>query len=431
MWFSGLCQKKNATLPPPNIIFILADDLGYETLPIYGGTSYETPNISKLATEGTSMNYCFAQPQCTPSRVKLLTGMYNVRNYVRFGLLDTTQITVANLLQKAGYTTGVAGKWQLGKNESNTAQLGFDESLVWQLTTSRVDENGRDTRYSEPILEQHGQMKKYSFESYGPTIINDFSLDFIERHAQDDSPFFLFYSMLLPHCPFSPTPDSEDWENNRKDVMTYKGDVENFGEMVNYMDKMIGRIVDKIENLGLSENTLIIFTGDNGTDTPVLSMLNGNAVPGGKLLSTDAGTRVPMIAKWSGRISSNTLKTELIDFSDFMPTFLEAAKVEVPKDLLLDGKSFLPALEGKESEPRKWIYSWYLRTDTNKQRVFARNHILKLYDSGEFYNVEQDVLEQHPILISSLNSNEQTVYNQLKKVIDHYAKKRLEEANND
>lgn len=411
----------------PNIIFILADDLGYETMPIYGGESYLTPNIDKMASEGISLDHCFSQPQCTPSRVKLLTGMYNVRNYVKFGLLDTSQKTVANVMRDAGYTTGVAGKWQLGKNPNNAEQLGFDESLLWQLTAPRAYDDGRDTRYSEPVLEQNGVLKKYSVDDYGPTIINDFSLDFIERHANDEKPFFLFYSMVLTHCPFSPTPDSAGWDEKREDVMTYKGSVENFGSMVNYMDKMVGRILEKVNQLGLSENTLIVFTGDNGTDKPVVSKMNGLDVAGGKLLSTDAGTRVPFVAKWPGKIKPNTRNHDLVDFSDFMPTFLEAANVKLSSTIQLDGRSFLPQLKGKKGNPREWVYSWYQNPMKNEPRVFARNHTYKLYDTGEFYNSAKDVLEENPLELNSLSQEQQLVYQQLKSVINDYSKRRLEE----
>lgn len=439
-------QKKDRdqsppTMQRPNVIFILADDLGYETMAMNDGESYASPNIDKMAVEGMRFEHCYAQPQCTPSRVKLLTGMYNVRNYVNFGELDTSQVTMAQLFRDAGYVTGVAGKWQLGKNPDNPDQLGFDDYMLWQVTQPRVDSigwdperfpgqgyqaGGRDNRYSQPVLDHNGKVTTYDREDYGPKLINDFSLDFIERNSKAKKPFFLFYSMILTHCPFSPTPDSPDFMENDTTVMTYKGEAKYFGDMVAYMDKMVGNIDRKLAELGIAENTLVIFTGDNGTDTPIVSRFQGKDVAGGKLLSTDAGTRVPLVAKWPGTIEKGKTNSDLVDFSDFMPTMLDAADITVPKTLNLDGVSYLPQLRGEKGKPRDWVYSWYLYPGRKVPRVFARNHRYKLYDTGEFYDVPADYLEERPLDLGSLDQNAKAVYLELKKVLEEKAKTRLD-----
>lgn len=420
------CQSPEPSEKRPNVIFILADDLGYETLRVNGGESYATPNLDKLASEGMRFEHCYAQPQCTPSRVQLLTGIYNVRNYVSFGVLDTSQVTLPQLFREAGYVTGVAGKWQLGKDPDNVKKLGFDNYLVWQLTEPRADSDGRDNRYSQPILDHNGKVITYDKDDYGPTLINDFSLDFIEKHSQGEKPFFLFYSMLLTHCPFSPTPDSPEWMKDSAAVMTYKGNARYFGDMVSYMDKMVGNIEAKLRELGIAENTLVIFTGDNGTDTPVVSRFMGRDVAGAKLESTDAGTRVPLIAKWPGVIRKGTVNGDLIDFTDFMPTMLEAVNVKVPDSLDIDGVSFLPQLKEQKGNPKEWIYSWFYNPILRKPVVFARTHSYKLYETGEFYHVPEDYDEKNPLTSDVLDEAAMKTRDRLQEVLSAQVKRRLD-----
>lgn len=178
---------------PPNIVLILADDMGYECLGAYGGTSYKTPHLDKLAAGGMRFDYCFSQPLCTPSRVELMTGLYNQRNYVRFAYLDPKAVTFAHLLKKAGYATGIAGKWQLENGFGGPKQFGFDEHFLWQLTTRR-------SRYPNPVLEKDGKVIEYTNGEYGPDVVNDYVCDFIERHK--DRPFLAYYPMMLTHGPF-------------------------------------------------------------------------------------------------------------------------------------------------------------------------------------------------------------------------------------
>lgn len=438
---SCFSQQGNTDKKRPNIIFIMADDLGYETMSINGGTSYTTPNIDAMAEEGMRFEHTYAQPQCTPSRVQFLTGIYNVRNYVRFGELDTTQTTIAQVLRKTGYVTGVAGKWQLGKQPNNPDLLGFDDYLLWQVTEPRIDSigydpvrfpgqghqaGGRDNRYSQPVLDHNGKVITYQREDYGPKLINDFSLDFMERNSKKDQPFFLFYSMILTHCPFSPTPDSPDFMENDTTVMTYKGNDKYFGDMVSYMDKMVGNIDRKLQELGIAENTILVFTGDNGTDAPVVSRFKGRDVEGGKFKSTDAGTRVPMVVKWPGVVAPGTVNGNLVDFTDFMPTFLEIADTKLTDSPSLDGKSFLPQLRGESSSPRNWVYSWFLFPLYDGPKVFARTQDFKLYDDGRFYAISQDPLEENPIPKNSLGNEALEVHDQLTKVIGEYADRRLD-----
>lgn len=426
MIFSS-CQTAQ-TENPPNIILIMADDLGYETINANGGESYQTPEIDNLATEGVRFEHCYAQPLCTPSRVQIMTGIYNVRNYVRFGLLDTTQTTFGHLLKEAGYATCVVGKWQLGKDPLSPEKAGFDEHCLWQVKQGRVDSTGRDTRFSEPVLEVNGVVKTFEKDNFGPKVVSDFGLDFMEKSVSKEQPFFLYYPMILTHCPFSPTPDSDEWLKDDTTVMRYKGQAHYFEDMMAYTDKIIGNINRKLKELGIEENTIIIFTGDNGTDVPIASKMNGREVAGAKGKSTDGGTRVPLIVKWHNKAKTGSVCSDLVDFSDFLPTICEVANVMVPASLDIDGHSFLPQITGEKGNPRKWIYNWYSRSGkASKASVFARNQRFKLYDSGKLYDIPNDYLETDPLRLEDLSAEEKEVYEMLNGVLQQYKTRRLED----
>ena len=417
---------KSSALPRPNIILIMADDLGYETIGANGGRSYQTPYLDQLAAGGMRFEHCYAQPLCTPTRIQLMTGIYNVRNYVRFGLLEESQTTFAHLFQKAGYATCVVGKWQLGKDPASPQHAGFDTHCLWQVSEGRVDSAGRDTRYSKPVLEIDGELFTYGDSDYGPDIVSNYGLDFIEKSHKTGRPFLLYYPMILTHCPFSPTPASPEWSSGDSTTMTYKGDAKYFGDMVAYTDHLVGKLVAKVEELGIQNNTIILFTGDNGTDVPVVSMMNDRMIAGAKSKSTDAGTRVPLIIYWPDKIKENSTNDHLIDFTDFLPTICEAAQLSTDS-MDLDGISFLPQLLGEKGNSRDWIYSWFSRNgEADKARVFARNKRYKLYDTGEFYEIPEDYEEQHPLDVSALEAEAREVHKQLNAVLEHYAGRRLD-----
>lgn len=400
----------------PNIVLIMADDLGYECIGANGGTSYETPVLDRLAQEGARFEHCYSQPLCTPSRVKIMTGIYNVRNYVRFGLLDRSQTTFAHLLKREGYATCIAGKWQLGREKDAAQHFGFDQACLWQHTVKGNKTNGHDNRYLNPTIDINGQTADLPKGSFGPDICSDFICDFMEKHK--DEPFFLYYPMILTHCPFVPTPDSSDWNPRGRGTKSYMGKVKYFGDMVAYMDKIVGKIATKLDALGLRERTLIIFTGDNGTDKPIVSEINGRKVAGGKGLMTDAGTRVPLIANWPGTIRKGTVSSELVDFSDFLPTICDVAGIEVPAELKIDGRSFLPELKGGEGDPREWIYCWYSRHGRTRGQEWARTQRYKLYRTGKFYDLDRDPLEKRPLTNPSPAAERVRIM--LRKALDRY-----------
>jgi len=396
----------------PNIILIMADDLGYECIGANGGTSYKTPVLDKLAAEGFRGEHCYSQPLCTPSRVQIMTGIYNVRNYVRFGILNPKETTFAHLLKKAGYATCVAGKWQLLGGLEGPGHFGFDEYCLWQL-------NRRPSRYPNPGLEINGRQVDFTGGEYGPDVATDFICDFITRKKA--GPFLVYYPMILTHCPFEPTPDSPDWDPKNKGSKTYKGHPKYFGDMVTHMDKVIGRIVATLEKHDLRDNTLILFTGDNGTDAPVVSMMGDRAVKAGKGAMSDNGTRVPLIVNWPGTVPKGRVSQDLIDFSDFLPTLCEAAGVTVPEKLEIDGRSFLPQLKGEAGNPRKWIYCWYSRSGKAKTaKVFARNQRYKLFSTGKFLDLA-DGYAPKEMDVAQLDDETAAVHHMLRGVIRKYA----------
>ncbi len=377
----------------PNVVLIMADDIGYECFGCYGSQQYKTPNIDRMAKQGMRFSHCYAQPLCTPTRVKLMTGLSNARNYAAFSVLRRDQKTIGQYFKAAGYGTAIAGKWQLLGAEHYAerfrgkgtwpADAGFDSMCLWQ-----VDRLG--SRYEAPLMYVDGQNHQFGKDSYGPQVATDSLLKFME--ANRDKPFFVYYPMILTHSPFVPTPDSTP----RQKEKTRKQGQRNFEDMVAYMDKMVGRIVRKTEELGIARRTLILFVGDNGTGTPIRSKLHGQTIQGGKGKTTDAGTRVPLVAWRPGTVPEGKVCDDLVDMSDFLPTTLEAAGAAVPPHL--DGRSFLPQLRGQPGNPREWIYCYYNpRPERTRPTRFARDQRWKLYGDGRLFDVQSDPLEQRPL----------------------------------
>jgi arylsulfatase A len=400
----------------PNVILIMADDLGYETIGANGGTSYKTPTLDRLAASGVRFTHCFVQPLCTPTRVQLMTGKYNVRNYVDFGNMDPQAVTFGNLFKQAGYTTCIAGKWQLGRDPELPKKYGFDEHCLWQHTR-------RPPRYANAGLEINGVEKDFSSGEYGPDVVNDYAMDFIARHKS--SPFFLYYPMMLTHSPYQPTPDSPTWDPKAIGENVNR-DEKHFGAMVTYMDKLIGKLVARLDELSLREKTLLLFVGDNGTGSGTRSMMGDKVVIGGKGSTTAAGMHVPLVASWPGQISRGKVSSDLVDSTDFVPTICAAAGITLPADSKIDGRSFLPQLRGESGTPRSWIYSWYSPRG-EQLREFAFNHHYKLYRSGEFFDLAADPAEKNPLAVASLAGPAAKNAKDLQAALDQYKDARPEE----
>ena len=320
-----------STAQRPNVVLIMADDLGYECIGFNGSTQYQTPYLDQIASQGMRFINCHAQPLCTPTRVKLMTGLSNARNYSAFSILPRDQKTIGQYFKQSGYRTCAAGKWQLYGAEHYASQFrekgtlpeqaGFESTCLWQ-----VDKSG--SRFFAPLMYVDGKNIQFSDDQYGPKVATDYILKFMEQKRKE--PFFVYYPMILTHSPFVPTPLSKSPSSKDKQ--------KNFADMVHYMDFTIGRIVNKVKELGLAENTLIMFVGDNGTHTTLESKLGERVVRGGKGKTTNAGTHVPMVAYWPGVIKPGEVNDNLIDMSDFLPTCLAACRIEETNQL--DGLSF-------------------------------------------------------------------------------------------
>ena len=403
----------------PNIILIMSDDLSYEALSCNGSTSYRTPVLDGLAETGMRFENAHVMPLCTPTRVSLMTGKYNFRNYIGFGLLDPDEITFGHLFSGAGYKTLLSGKWQLysynppkefpeARNKGQRIEdAGFDEYCVWHA--HHTEQKG--SRYKDPIIYENGKYRDDTDGEYGDDVFCDYILDFVERNQEEE--FFVYWPMALTHGPFEPTPDDPEYadfeppHNKNRGAGTwdkiYAGDNDPkyYGSMVEYHDKVIGRLVDKLDELNLREDTLIIYLGDNGTDQSICSMEhNHRQMCGGKGLTIDRGTHVPMIANWTATTPSK-VSEDLIDNCDYLPTMLEAAGIVPPEDYHIDGRSFLPQLQGEAGEPRDWIYFHFepmsprVPIDTAR---FIRGKRWKLYDDGKLYDLAADPEEESAFL---------------------------------
>ena len=418
IFFLGAQEPKNS----PNIILIMVDDLGAECLNSYGGTSYNTPYLNNIAKEGMQFENCHSMPICTPSRVKLMTGKTNKKNHVDFAYLDSNEKTFSQELQSAGYETLIAGKWQLGKDKNLPKHFGFDEHILWQLNTQGRDSLGLDKRYSNPRIVKNGITYEKNEGRFSTDLIVDYINDFIDR--KKNKPFLIYYPMILTHCPFVPTPHSEDWDPNDMGSKTYKGDAKYFGDMVSYMDFSVGRIIDQVDKLELSDNTVIIFTADNGTDAPVVSMKNNIAVAAGKGKTIDSGTHVPLLVKWNGVVEPGFLNKSLIDFSDFFPTILDLADIKSNKKHDLDGLSFYPQLFGNFDSTRKWIYTWYSRAGGSnpydETYEWVRNETYKFYRGNRFYNVKNDPNERNKLIWANMTKEERNLQNEFVEILKTY-----------
>ena len=402
---------------PTNVVLIFADDVGVEAFGCYGGTSYSTPNLDALAAGGMRFTRCYSQPLCTPSRVKLMTGKSNLRNYVSFSILDPGERTFAHMAQDAGYATAAAGKWQLlgweGYDEwagrgSTPAQAGFDRWCLWQ-----VEQLGK--RYWDPTLDVDGELMEEIEGMYGPDLHCAYLMNFIAE--QEGAPFFAYFPMSLVHDPFVTTPHSSalaDGEEPSK--------AQNFGDMVEYMDTIVGRIVTGLDELGLREDTLVLFVSDNGTHKSRRSEMGELVVRGGKALPTDGGTHVPFIASWPSEVGPGLVCEDLVDLSDFLPTLADVMGAKVPNEHEIDGRSFLPQLLGEPGEPRDWvrIYSNPRPEDPKKnpRAFFARDERYKLYDDGRFYDCVADPKEEAPLPQASLSPETQEVRAMLQAALE-------------
>jgi arylsulfatase A len=408
----------------------MADDVGYEGFSIHGSQSYKTPHLDRLARNGMWFRHCYSMPICTPSRVQIMTGRYSFRNYTKFAELLKGEQTFANQLQRAGYRTAIAGKWQLGGNGQTVQDFGFETHCLWHL-------DGRDSRYWEPRISQNGKLLDVA-DRYGPDVMVEFLCDFIDQNHK--RPFLIYYPMMLPHWPFVPTPDSPAGGSRKRsgDYDGKRGGVEYFADMVAYVDKIVGQIDSKLDEHSIRENTLLLFTCDNGCATNIVSQMPTGPIKGGKASMPDNGTHVALFAQWPAVIKPGQVCHALVDFTDFLPTVVDASGADLPSRKV-DGKSMLPVLRGEVDSVRDWVFCYYnprppVRPE-NKTKIrellnkvdkstrlktlgrFARDRSYKLYGDGRFYNVATDPTEANDLTRGDLEPTAATAKRQLHEVL--------------
>jgi arylsulfatase A-like enzyme len=428
----------------PNIVYILADDLGYGDLGCYGQKNFATPNLDKMAEGGMLFTQHYSGTTvCAPSRSSLMTGQHTGHTPIRGNKgwepegqwpLPADAYTVAEMLKEAGYVTGAFGKWGLGfiDTEGDPNKQGFDEfygfncqSLAHNYYPGHLWDN-----HEKVILEENTGDK---FEVYAPHLIHERALQFIEKNK--DKPFFLYYPNVIPHAELLlPEENLAEFRGKFLPEKEFKGAEPGdpgfregpygtqpeshaaFAAMVTLLDKQVGEVLAKLKELGLEKNTLVIFTSDNGPH------LEGGADPdyfdsngplkGYKRDLYEGGIRVPMIAFWEGKIVAGSKSDHVSAFWDFLPTAAELAGIQIPGNI--DGISYLPALLKKEQPKHNYLY-WEFHEKGGRKALRKGDWKLVQYDvfnpektTTELYNLatdfseEKNVAEENPEVVKEL-----------------------------
>ena len=418
----------------PNIIYILADDLGYGELGCYGQTRIETPHIDRLAASGMIFtDHYSGSPVCAPARAILLTGLHSGKAQIRGNdewaergdvwnyramIADSTlegqrplkagTVTIGTLLQSAGYKTGVVGKWGLGAPHTVGVpnKQGFDYFFGYNCQRQahtyypvHLWENDRRVYLDNDTVAPHTVLNEgddpYDMNSYAPFELNDYAPDlmidaiteFVEEN--NDTPFFLYWATPIPHVPLQAPREWVDYYVDKfGDEVPYLGGNGYFphrypraayAAMVSYLDHNVGILVQQLKDLGIYDNTLIIFTSDNGpsfnggTDSQWFE--SGGPFRSergyGKAFLHEGGIRVPMIASWPGVISPGSVTDHISVFYDIMPTFTEIAGIDVPE--FTSGTSFLPTLKGEKQSQPEFLY-WEFPASGGQMAVRVENY---------------------------------------------------------
>jgi arylsulfatase A-like enzyme len=446
--FFSSCQNqpvKETPLEKPNIVYILADDLGYGDLSSYGQTRFQTPNLDKMANEGMLFtDHYSGTTVCAPSRSSLMTGMHTGHTAIRgnkewkpegqWPMADSV-FTMAEMLQEAGYVTGAFGKWGLGfvDTEGSPNKQGFDE--FYGYNCQRMAHNyypGHLWDNENKVIMEGNSGDK--FEIYAPHLIHDRALQFIEKNK--DKPFFMFYPNVIPHAELLlPEENLAEFRGKYLPEKEFKGaepgDPEfregpygtqpeshaAFAAMVTLLDKQVGEVLEKLKELGLDKNTIVMFTSDNGPH------LEGGADPdyfdsngplkGYKRDLYEGGIRVPMLAWWPGKIEAGSTSNHPSAFWDVMPTVAELTGMELPDNI--DGVSFLPTLLGQGEQNKHDYLYWEFHEKGGRQALrkgnwkLVRYNVLnnentttELYDLSVDIGEENNLADENPELVKEL-----------------------------
>ena len=414
---------------PPNILFILADDVGQEVLECYGGQSYATPHVNELARTGLQFKHCYSMPVCHPTRLALMTGKYPLHlGETKWGDFPESEerFTFANVLQQAGYATGIAGKWQLCLMRDDPAhprRLGFQHSDLFGWHEG--------PRYYQPMIYRNGKVRTDTLGHYGPDLYVRSLIEFMKTNR--DRPFLAYYSMALAH----------DVTDDLDQPVPHGpfGRYDSYSEMVSEMDRAVGRLVAALEALQLRERTLIVFVGDNGTPktmiakaegtelikVPVASRRFGRLVPGGKGNLTNDGTSVPLIVNWPNKIQPGNDTHTVIDFTDFLPTLAELTGAKLPEDRTIDGHSFAGTLLRSKKSSRQYAFCQEAvlpkpggtePDGENSGLSWVRTTQWKLYSDGRLFDMVKDPEERRSIQVANEDSEHAKIRNHLQAGLD-------------
>ena len=416
------CSKKNTSVEKPgkpNIIYILADDMGVHDLGCYGQQLIKTPNIDKMASEGVLFTQHYAgSTVCAPSRGSLMTGLHTGHAYIKgnFAMesegnlpLTPETVTVAELLKSAGYKTGIMGKWGLG----GPNDFGHPNNQGFEYSYCYLDQRLAHNYYPDHLWKNDEKILLNN--QYSHDIFTSEALMFIKRNR--DNPFFLYLPFTIPHAKFQVPDDSpysnEGWTTNQK----------NYAAMITRMDKDIGRIFSLLDSLEINENTIVFFASDNGGVKGMSDFFASNGqLRGYKTGIYEGGIRAPLIARWPGKIIQGSKSAHISAFWDMMPTFCEIAGIASPKNI--DGISFLPALlnqSQKEHEflvweyfhynygwkpgsekPRNYLKSQAVRMGNWKGLRVNQNSPIELYDLSKDKSEQDNVAEQFPEVVEKI-----------------------------
>lgn len=391
----------------PNIVFILADDLGYGDLSCQGGKDIHTPNIDQLFSNGVRFANFYANcTVCSPTRASLMTGRYpdmvGVPGVIRtheaesWGCFLPEAITLPNMLKRAGYQTAIIGKWHLGLESPNTPnERGFDyfQGFLGDMMDDYWTHRRHGINYmrlNETEIDPHG---------HATDLFSDWAIDYIHKKGKGDTPFFLYLAYNAPHFPIQP-PDEWLEKVKKREGMSDEKRAKNIA-LVEHLDAGIGRVIDALKKTGQYKNTIIIFTSDNGGNLPS-GASNGN-LRGGKQDMYEGGIKVPACMVWNGTIKAGSVSNNLGLTMDFFPTICAAAGVKVSHKI--DGKNLLPDIGGKNQEvDNRMVY--FMRREGGVYGGLcyyaARKGSFKLvqntpYEELQLFNIELDPLEKIPL----------------------------------
>lgn len=365
-------QKKEQK--KPNIIFILADDLGIGDVGCYGADNYKTPNIDKLASQGIRFTNAFTAPLCGPSRATILTG----RHLFRTGATnqDATgemkpgeEIFMPAYLKQAGYVSTAIGKW--GQLPLEPSDWGFDDYLKFKGSGIYWNTQEKGKTYLVNGVETILKDKEYM-----PDVMHKRLVEFMTQNQ--DKPFYAYYSLSHVHNEILPTPDSK---SDSKNI---------YADNISYMDKLVGELRTELDRLKLSDNTILVFFGDNGTagGKADAATIGGRRLIGQKGSMEEGGSIEPLIVYWPGITPNGKVSSELISAVDFVPTFAEIAGATLPKDKILDGQSFNAQLHGEKGNPRTSIF---VQLANN---YYVRSAGYKLNQDGELFDMSKAPFEE-------------------------------------